>query len=65
MGGDNHFGFDKKISWWKRKCGRSVVVMQQLVLLSPKFGAKTSHIFTQLQQNVRVVRVCPARMNYV
>jgi hypothetical protein len=25
---------------------RSIVVMQQPVLLSPKFGAKSSHIFT-------------------
>jgi hypothetical protein len=34
---------------------RCVVVIQQPVLLSPKFGAKSSNIFTQSQQNVTVV----------
>jgi hypothetical protein len=36
----------------KRRC---VVVMQQTVLLSPKFGAKSSHIFTQSPYSVTVV----------
>jgi hypothetical protein len=32
-----------------------VVVMQQSVHLSPNFGAKCSHIFTQSPQNVTIV----------
>jgi hypothetical protein len=32
-----------------------VVVTQQPVLLPPKFRVKSSHIFTQSQQNVTVV----------
>jgi hypothetical protein len=39
--------FSVKNSLVKKKSVRQcVVVMQQLVLLSPKFGAKFSHIFT-------------------
>jgi hypothetical protein len=34
---------------------RCVVVMQQPVLLSPKFGAKSSHIFTHSWQKVAVI----------
>jgi hypothetical protein len=40
----------------KVRMRRCVVVMQQSVLLSPKFGAKSSHIFTQLPQNFTAVR---------
>jgi hypothetical protein len=34
---------------------RCVVVMQQPVVLSPKFGKKSSHIYTQSLQNITVV----------
>jgi hypothetical protein len=37
----------KKFPGGKGIVRRCVVVMQQPVLLSPKFGAKSSHIFTQ------------------
>jgi hypothetical protein len=35
--------------------GCRVVVMQQAVLLSPKFGAKSSRIYTQSPYNITVV----------
>jgi hypothetical protein len=37
----------KKFPGEKGSVKRCVVVMQQLVFLSPKFGMKSSHIFTQ------------------
>jgi hypothetical protein len=36
-----------KVSGGKRNVRQCVVVMQQPVLLLPKFGAKSSHMFTQ------------------
>jgi hypothetical protein len=45
----------KKIPGEKENVRRHLVVMQQPVLLSPEFGAKSSHILTLLQQNVTVV----------
>jgi hypothetical protein len=39
--------FGKKIPMQKGSVRRFVVVMQQPVLLSQKFGAKSSHILTQ------------------
>jgi hypothetical protein len=42
------------------QCGsvrRCVVVMQQPLLSSPKFGAKSLHIFTYLSRNVTVLCV--------
>jgi hypothetical protein len=46
-GDDSHVTFSKKIPWWKGSVRRRFVVMKQPVLLSPKFGAMSSHIFTQ------------------
>jgi hypothetical protein len=37
--------FYKKLPDGKGRVGRCVVVMQQPILLSPKFGTKSSHIF--------------------
>jgi hypothetical protein len=42
--------------WSVRRC---VVVMQQPVPLSPKFEAKSWHIFTQWQQNVTTNYLTP------
>jgi hypothetical protein len=48
MGDDSHVVFGKKKFQGKKgSVRRRVVVMQQPVLLSPKLGAKSSHIFTQ------------------
>jgi hypothetical protein len=47
VGDYNHCFFVKKFSGEKGSVRRCVVVMQQPVPLSPKFGAKSSHIFTQ------------------
>jgi hypothetical protein len=55
VGEDSHVAFGKKFSGEKGNVRRCVVVMQQPVPLSPKFGAKFSHIFTQSPLNVRVV----------
>jgi hypothetical protein len=46
-GDESHVFFGKKFPGEKGSVGRCVVVMQQPVLLSSKFGAKSSHIFTQ------------------
>jgi hypothetical protein len=49
VGGDNsHFVFGQKFLPEKGSVSWCIVVMQQPVLLSPKFGAKSSHIFMQL-----------------
>jgi hypothetical protein len=48
VGDDNYVIFGKKkIPGEKGSVRRCVVMMQQPVPLSPKFGAKSSHIFTQ------------------
>jgi hypothetical protein len=44
---DSHIIFGQKFSGEKGSVRWCVVVMQQSVLLSPKFGAKSSHIFPQ------------------
>jgi hypothetical protein len=47
VGDGSHVVFGKKFRDEKGSMRLCVVVMQQLVLLSPKLGAKSSHIFTQ------------------
>jgi hypothetical protein len=47
--------FWSKISWWKGSVRRCAVVMQQPVLLSPKFEVKSSHNFTQSPWIITVV----------
>jgi hypothetical protein len=44
---DSHIVFVKKFPGEKGSVRRNVVVMQQPVVLSPNFGAKSSHISTQ------------------
>jgi hypothetical protein len=46
-GEDSHVPFWQKFPGKRRNLRRCVVVMQQPALLSPKFGAKFSHIFMQ------------------
>jgi hypothetical protein len=46
LGDDNHVVFAQKSPCWKENM-RWCIVMQQPDLLSPKFGAKSSHIFMQ------------------
>jgi hypothetical protein len=46
VGDDSHVVFGQKFTGEKESVRRCVVVMQQLVLLSSKFGAKSLHIFT-------------------
>jgi hypothetical protein len=45
VGDDRNVAFGQKFPSDKVNVGRCVVVMQQPVLLSPKLGAKSSHIF--------------------
>jgi hypothetical protein len=47
VGDDSHVVFGKKFCGEKGSVRQRVVMMQQLVLLSPKFGEKSSHT-TQL-----------------
>jgi hypothetical protein len=48
VGDNSHVVFGQKFPGEKGTVRRCVIVMQQPVLLSPKFGAKPSHIFVQL-----------------
>jgi hypothetical protein len=48
LGDDSHVDFGQKFPCEKESVRQYDVVMQQPILLSPKFGAKFSHIFTQL-----------------
>jgi hypothetical protein len=52
---DNRVVSGKQFPGEKGSVRRCVVVMQQPVYLSPKFGVKVSHIFKQSPQNVTVV----------
>jgi hypothetical protein len=45
--GDSHIVFSEEFHDEKGSVRRYVVVMQQPVLLSPTFGAKSSQIFTK------------------
>jgi hypothetical protein len=47
--------FGQKFPGGKGSVRRCVVALQQPVLLSPKFGAKPSHILTQSPKNFRIV----------
>jgi hypothetical protein len=47
VGDDSHVVFRQKFPGEKGSVRRCIVVMQQPVVLSPKFGVKSSHIFTQ------------------
>jgi hypothetical protein len=49
---DSYVVLGKRFHGEKGSVRRWVVVMQLPVLLPPKFGAKSSHIFTQSPQNV-------------
>jgi hypothetical protein len=56
LGGDgSHIVSGKKFPVGKGSERRCIVVMQQPVLLSPKFGSKSFHILMQSPLNVRVV----------
>jgi hypothetical protein len=45
--GDSHVVFGQTFPGGKGSVRQCIVMMQQPVLLSPKFEAKSSHIFTQ------------------
>jgi hypothetical protein len=47
VGDDSHVVFGQTFPCGQGSVRRYVVVMQQPFLLSPKFGAKSLHIFTQ------------------
>jgi hypothetical protein len=47
VGEDSCVVFGQKFPGEKGSVRRFIVVMQQQVILSPKFGAKSWHIFTQ------------------
>jgi hypothetical protein len=48
VGDDSHFDFGQKFPGEKGSVRQCVVMMQQPVLLSPKLGAKSLHVFTHL-----------------
>jgi hypothetical protein len=48
LGDDSHVVFGQKFPGEKGSLRRCVVMMQQPLLLLQRFGAKSSHIFTQL-----------------
>jgi hypothetical protein len=53
-GDENHFVFRQKLLGEDGSVTRSVVMVKQPGLFSPKLGATSSHVFTQSPQNVAV-----------
>jgi hypothetical protein len=51
-GDDSHFVFRQKLLGDDENVRRGVVMVKQPGLFSPKFGATSSHVLTQLPQNV-------------
>ena len=51
MGGDGHFVFRPILLGEDERVRRGVVMVKQPRLFSPKFGTKSSHVFTQSPQN--------------
>ena len=54
MGDDNQFVFCQKLLGGDGSVRWGVVMVKQPGLFSPKFGAMSSHVFTQSPQNVAV-----------
>jgi hypothetical protein len=54
MGDDSHFAFRQKLLGEDGSVRRGVVMVKQPGLFSTKFGATSSHVFTQSPQNVAV-----------
>jgi hypothetical protein len=52
-GDDSHFVFRQKILGEEESVRRGVVMVKQQGLISPKFGATSSHVFTQSSQNLK------------
>jgi hypothetical protein len=55
VGNNSHVAFGERFPCGKGSVRLCVVLMHQLVLFSPKFGAKSSHIFTLSPYNVTVL----------
>jgi hypothetical protein len=49
---ESHFVFRQKLLGEDGSVRRGIVMVKQLGLFSPKFGATSSHFFTQSPQNV-------------
>jgi hypothetical protein len=54
VGDDSHFVFRQKLLSEEGSVRRGVVLVQRPGLFSPKFGATSSHVFTQSPQNIAV-----------
>jgi len=54
VGDDSNFVFHQKLVGEDGSVRRGVVMVKQPGLFSPKFGATSSHVFTQSPQNVAV-----------
>jgi hypothetical protein len=54
VGDNSNFVFGQKLLGEDRRVRRGVVMMKQLGLFSPKFGATSSHVITQSPQNIAV-----------
>jgi hypothetical protein len=54
VGDDSHFVFRQKLLGEDGIVRRGVVLVKQPGLFSPNFGASSSHVYTQLPQNVAV-----------
>jgi len=54
VGDDSHFVFRQKLLDEDRSVRQGIVMVKQPGLFSPKFGAKSSYVFTQSPQNIAV-----------
>jgi hypothetical protein len=54
MGNENHVFGSHKLSGFQGHVGGRVVVMKEPVVVAPQFQPFSSHIFSQVSQNVTV-----------
>jgi hypothetical protein len=58
MGNDNHAAVSHKLRDFQGHVGRRIVMMEEAVMVAPKFQSFSSHIFSQASENITVkVRV--------
>jgi len=54
VGDDSHFVFHQKLVGEEGSVRQGIVMVKQLGLFLPKFGATSSHVFTRSPQNISV-----------
>jgi hypothetical protein len=55
MGNDNHVVVSRKLCGFQGHVGERIMMMMEPVVVVPKFQSFSSHIFSQVSQNVTVL----------